>query len=163
VRLTVVNGNQVLVVAAPASLPGPYYAVKELPLPTLPTATLPARAPTLAPRTPAAAAAGTASAGASTATAAVQNSRALPADRPVSSTVPALVLSVVLPLVLVAGVRHRAARTPSSLGASSGPHLTSRRIYLRICFVSPEYALHPLTADRHLHGRCGQMACCSRP
>jgi hypothetical protein len=104
IRLTVVSGNQVLVVTAPFGFPGPYYSVKELPLPTLPTATPPARPPTLATPSPVASPEATGSTNVPTATAALQNGSATPADRPASSPVLTLMLSVGLSLALVAGV-----------------------------------------------------------
>jgi hypothetical protein len=102
-RLAIVNGNQVLVVMGPFSGPGLYYAARSLPIPGLPTATLPVRAPT--PATPAAAASAewTGPTGAPGATTAVHNG-ALPADGSGSSTVPTLLLPMGLSLVLVAGL-----------------------------------------------------------
>lgn len=103
-RLTVVNGNQLLVVIGPFWSPGLYYTVRQLSLPALPAVTLPARPPAAATPSPAATAEGTPSIEAPMATAAVQNGGALPAGGAASSTMPTLVLSVGLPLALVAGV-----------------------------------------------------------
>ncbi len=103
-RLTIVNGNQLLVVLGPFWNPGLYYTVRQLLVPALPTVMLPTPEPVVVTSSPTAATEAMASTHAPTATAAFQNSSALPVDRPASFTVPALVLSVGLSLALVAGV-----------------------------------------------------------
>jgi hypothetical protein len=103
-RLTIVNGNQLLVVIGPFWSPGLYYTVKQLPAPALPTATLPSRALDSETPTPAASLEVTASAEAPTATTAVEDFGAVPPERSATSFAPTLAVSVGLSLALVAAV-----------------------------------------------------------
>jgi hypothetical protein len=103
-RLTIVNGNQLLVVSSPFWSPGLYYTVRQLPVPALPTATLPTRAPILATPAPAPAIEKAASTKAPMATAAVMHSSTLSIEEPGSFTVPALALGLGLSMALVAVV-----------------------------------------------------------
>lgn len=103
-RLTIVNGNQLLVVIGPFWSPGLYYTVRQLLLPAQPTAVPPTpRATAVRPSSsvPIEEASATPD---PTVRAALQNGSALPVDESASSTAPILVLSAGLSLALVVAV-----------------------------------------------------------
>jgi hypothetical protein len=102
-RLTIVNGNQLLVVIGPFWSPGLYYTVKQLPLPAQPTAT-PLNPVAMILPTSAAAVEETLTNSAPITGTALWNTNASPADSSTSSTMPVLILSAGLSLALVVGV-----------------------------------------------------------
>ncbi len=103
-RLTIVNGNQLLVVIGPFWSPGLYYTVMQLPLPARPTAVPPTPGATAVTPSLAVPIEGASATPDPTVRAALQNGSALPGDESASSTAPILVLSAGLSLVLVAAV-----------------------------------------------------------
>jgi hypothetical protein len=100
-RLAIVNGNQLLAVIGPFWNPGLYYTLKQLPVPALPTA-LPTTAPVMETASPTAVDQEPVSSGIPMATATVQNGHPFSAEETIPPTVPALLLSVGLSVVLVA-------------------------------------------------------------